>query len=233
MLTGMNEAEDRGVRVVVVDDSAFFRYELGSRLVRRGWQLVASVASGEEALKVVPLLQPDLVMMDVVMPGMGGMAAVRALRRRWPGLILMMSGQSDTGTAATWDALEAGANDFIPKPHADQTLDAMVRQIVDRYRALAPRGSEGPQPEKGTTFDKEPRTEGFKAIVIGASTGGPQALSFCWKLFGWLPAFRYSLYNTCPPALPVRSPNGWLIGWDTRFKSRLRKGTWCLGIRLR
>ena len=230
MLTGMNEAEDRGVRVVVVDDSAFFRYELGSRLVRRGWQLVASVASGEEALKVVPVLQPDLVMMDVVMPGMGGMAAVRALRRRWPGLILMMSGQSDKGTAATWDALEAGANDFIPKPHADQTLDAMVRQIVDRYRALAPRGSDGPQPEKGTTLDKEPRTEGFKAIVIGASTGGPQALSFLLETIRLAPRIPVLIVQHMPSGFtrsfaerladrlgyPVQEspPEGDLVPWD-------------------
>ncbi len=81
----MTTTQDPAMRVVIVDDSIFFRYQLTSRLTRAGWQVEATLPSGEEAVARIPALGPDLVLMDVNMPGMGGMEALRTLRRRWPG----------------------------------------------------------------------------------------------------------------------------------------------------
>lgn len=124
------------MRVVIVDDSPFFRFQLGSRFNRRGWRVAASLPSGEEAILKVPTLNPDLVLMDVMMPGIGGMDAVRTLRHRWAGPIVMMSAESDQGIHDTWRALDAGANDFIAKPSADQPIDVMVTAVMERFQTL-------------------------------------------------------------------------------------------------
>jgi two-component system chemotaxis response regulator CheB len=207
--------EKAPTRVVIVDDSAFFRYELGERLAGAGWQVVASLGSGEEAVRRVPQLNPDLVMMDVVMPGQGGMWAVKVLRRQWGGFILMMSGHSGTGAHATWDALEAGANDFIPKPHPDHSLDDMVALIIERVKAweqsqrrLSSAWAE-PDSEAIGGAAAEPRMVGLKAVVIGASTGGPQALSSLFTMISGPPKVLLLVVQHMPE------------GFTTSFAERL------------
>lgn len=172
----MNQSiPQHAARVFIVDDSSFFRYQLGARLSRRGWTVVQSVGSGEEALALVPTLGPDLVMMDVVMPGIGGIEAVRALRQKWSGPIMMMSAYS--AAKATFEALEAGANDFIAKPSREQSLETMVNEIIDRFSGLVGhKASPVLSPSRQIGRD-ELRTTGFRALVIGASTGGPRALA--------------------------------------------------------
>ncbi len=171
------------MRVVIVDDSIFFRYQLTSRLTRAGWQVEATLPSGEEAVARIPALGPDLVLMDVNMPGMGGMEALRTLRRRWPGPIVMMSALNEAGVRATWEALDAGANDFIAKPDLDRPLDEMVQQVLERGGGIASRHRAGSGPASRAHSREEVRTGNFRAVVIGASTGGPRALSHV--LAGW------------------------------------------------
>lgn len=146
----------------------------------KGWNVLGTVSSGEDALAQVPRLNPDLVLMDVVMPGMGGIAAVRKLRQDWAGIMIMISGYSQETTRAIWDALDAGANDFLPKPEGRNLLQ-MVDMITVRYQALShdalpdrKKGRQGDFPRAGQIRGWRRRLD---AVVIGASTGGPQTLS--------------------------------------------------------
>lgn len=164
----------RPTTVVIVDDSPFFRYQLAVRLNRRGWRVAASLTSGEEAVRQIPDIRPDLVLMDVVMPGLGGLEAVRQLRGRFAGPIVMLSAYSDRGIRDTWKALDAGANDFLAKPSHDQPLDDLVDQIAARLRALTHvRPAAVVEPLRKSAI----RTEGISAIVVAASTGGPKAIA--------------------------------------------------------
>lgn len=144
--------------------------------------------------------------MDVVMPGLGGMDAVRTLRHHWSGPIVMMSAQSDQGIRDTWRALDAGANDFIAKPSAEHTLDAMVDAIIQRFQAL-PRAI-GPSASPSLHAAKI-RVAGIRCIVIGASTGGPKALS---ELFSRL---------NVAPSIPIFIVQHMPAGFTRSFADRL------------
>lgn len=170
--------------VVIVDDSPYFRYQLGVRLTQRGWTVAASLPSGEEAVRQVAVIKPDLVLMDVVMPGMGGLEAVKQIRTLWPGPIVMMSAANARTLADTWQALEAGANDFIAKPNSDCPLDIMISTIIDRFSALGRWGHGSLLPESSWSSDEEVRSHGFGLLVIGASTGGPRALAYLFESLG-------------------------------------------------
>ncbi|MCY0878906.1 MAG: response regulator [Firmicutes bacterium] len=196
--------------VIVVDDSPFFRHVLASRLGRRGFQVAALLASGEEALTAIPRLNPDVVLMDVIMPGLDGLATVRQLRREWPGLIIMMSSHTERGVRATWDALDAGADDFLPKPEGNQSLDSLIDALSERVSQFAQRPvapTTALPLERGTV-----RTSGFRAVVVGASTGGPRALT---QLFTAL--------STGPRAPKLIVVQHMPAGFTTSFAARLQE----------
>ena len=203
------QKSDPPLRVVIVDDSIFFRFQLATRLTRAGWQVDATLPSGEEAIVRIPGLEPDLVLMDVNMPGMGGMEAVRTLRRRWKGPIVMMSAFNEAGARATWEALDAGANDFIPKLDAARPLDEMVQQVLERGGGMASRNRAAGEHDTRTRALGEVRTENFRAVVIGASTGGPRALSHI--LAGW----------QARPKIPVIIVQHMPAGFTRSFADRL------------
>ncbi|MCY0899716.1 MAG: response regulator [Firmicutes bacterium] len=197
--------------VVVVDDSSFFRYQLASRLSRRGFAVVASLASGEEALGEIPRLNPDVVLMDVIMPGIDGLETVRQLRRHWSGRIILMSSHTARGVRATWAALEAGADDFLPKPNLGQSLEVMVDALSERLQEMTRRVR-----ADSVESSEEPasvRVRGFRAIVVGASTGGPRALS---QLFSQLGGIR-------PPTPKLLVVQHMPAGFTTSFAARLEE----------
>lgn len=118
-----------GPRVLVVDDAAFMRLTLSGILTRNGFEVVGEAASAEEAVWLYPDLRPDMVLMDITMPGMGGVEGVRALRRLDPhAKIIMCSamGQRDL----VLQALAAGAQDFIVKPFNEDRLVGAIRRVL-------------------------------------------------------------------------------------------------------
>ncbi len=101
-------AADRDVAVLTVDDQACFRDVLRELIeATAGFALVGEARSGEEALSAVHSLSPDLVMMDVRMPGMGGVAAARAINVRHPRTAVVLISAEDPGLAPGIDALGA------------------------------------------------------------------------------------------------------------------------------
>jgi DNA-binding NarL/FixJ family response regulator len=102
------------MRLLIVDDHALLRQTLASYLTLRGYQIVGEAGSGEEALRLVAQLQPDLVLMDVRMPGMGGLEATRQLVAEHPGVrVVVLSGSSDE--EHLFAALQAGAQGYLTK----------------------------------------------------------------------------------------------------------------------
>ena len=173
------------VRVLVVDDSAFFRRRISEMLEKEGSiDVVGFAGDGLSAVREVKRLKPDVVTMDVEMPVMDGITAVRQIMTECPTSILMFSSLTQEGAKSTLDALAAGAADFIPK-QLDHSNDkqASIQALVKRVNALgrrrytssqmAARPASVPTP---APRHSEVRKGHYKLVIIGASTGGPMAI---------------------------------------------------------
>jgi two-component system chemotaxis response regulator CheB len=176
------------IRVLVVDDSAFMRKALATMLTGDPEiEVVGNARNGEEALELVRQLDPDVVTMDVDMPVMDGITAVRRIMAEAPRPILMVSSLTREGAEETLAAMEAGAVDFIPKAlsrvsleivHIEAELRAKVKAVA---RRRAPKVSAAPRPAPAPGIGPK----GVELIAIGVSTGGPPAVQ---RILAALPA---------------------------------------------
>jgi two-component system, chemotaxis family, protein-glutamate methylesterase/glutaminase len=177
-------------RVLIVDDAVVVRKTLSDAISREANLEVAGTASnGRFALTKYPLLKPDIVLLDIEMPEMGGLETVRRLReidRRVP--IIMFSTLTERGASATLEALALGATDYVMKPsNTDMagTLDTVSRELVPRIRALChlpepPAAAVAPDLWAAPIVRRErkpPLLTPVQVVAIGVSTGGPDALA--------------------------------------------------------
>ena len=129
------------VRVLIVDDSVVVREILKQMLESDpGIRVVGMAANGGEAVELTARLKPDLVTMDLVMPGMGGMEATERIMAYHPTPVLFFSSFIDQeGQCSRLDALAAGALDIMAKPTLmpDQHWEAMAAPLVRKVKALA------------------------------------------------------------------------------------------------
>ncbi len=182
-------AEDNRIRVLIVDDSVVVRLMLQQLIHEDPLLMVAGAeASGHAALNKLDALRPDVVILDVEMPGMSGVETVAAIRTRAPRLpVIMFSSYTEDGAAVTIEALSRGASDFVMKPAQTASADAaatLVReQLLSKIKALGKvRRRQTPMP----TFDAEdssssswiisPKRSPIEIVCLAASTGGPEAL---------------------------------------------------------
>jgi two-component system chemotaxis response regulator CheB len=182
------------IRVLVVDDSAFMRTAL-SRMIssESGLEVAATASSGSEALDKIASLDPDVVTLDVEMPGLDGLQTLRYIMMQFPRPVIMVSAVTEKDADNTFNALAAGAFDYVPKQLSANSLDIQhIRSdLVTKIRAAAQsRKSDSPavlerkppQPSHPETRDKLSLTT--PAIVaLGTSTGGPKALLEILPLF--------------------------------------------------
>ncbi|HGX91949.1 MAG TPA: chemotaxis response regulator protein-glutamate methylesterase [Candidatus Tenderia sp.] len=178
------------VRVLVVDDSGFFRKRLTEILsADKHIEVIGSAADGKEAIEQVKQLKPDVVTMDIEMPVMDGITAVRRIMESVPTPVLIFSSFATEGAKATFDALDAGAVDFLPKRIEDISRDRETarRQLCARVRLIGARGLAHKQVMPAKMAAKRvvhrsppvasvPRRGKYKLLAIGTSTGGPVAL---------------------------------------------------------
>lgn len=130
------------IRVLVVDDSSFFRRRLTEIIAADPEMIVAGTANnGREAVERALELKPDVITMDVEMPVMDGIQAVREILKTQRIPILMFSSLTHNGAKATLDALEAGATDFLPKKFEDIARDKAdaIELLRQRIKAVAKR----------------------------------------------------------------------------------------------
>jgi two-component system, chemotaxis family, protein-glutamate methylesterase/glutaminase len=187
----------RKLRVLVVDDSAFNRKLIGEIISSiEGCAVVGKAADGEEALRMLGALEPDLVTLDLEMPKMDGFSFLRFMMARRPTPVIVVS--SHSAKYNVFRALELGALDFVAKPGAapgvrlEEVREQLV-QKVELVRQLQP--TQSPQPPRGTVstlLRTVPRDDSRplphqdtpkKLLVLVSSTGGPSVLV---DLFTWL-----------------------------------------------
>jgi len=180
------------IKVVVVDDSAFMRKALSTMLAKDPEiEVVATARDGEEGLEMIRRHQPDVVTMDIEMPRMDGLTALRHVMMEMPRPVLMVSSLTTEGAEATLKAMELGAVDFIPKQLSKVSLDivkieddlrAKVKLIAHRRmghltRAIPAAKGRVTAAERPTRPAVRPTgTPRRDVVAIGVSTGGPPAV---------------------------------------------------------
>jgi len=175
------------IRVLVVDDSAFFRYQLSNILsAHEKIEVVGTAGDGKAGVEAARELKPDVITMDVEMPVMDGISAVKQIMSEVPTSILMLSSYTYSGAEETLDALQAGAVDFIPKQgngtsnNVEKLSTMLVQKVlaVSRHRVLksARLATARRVPSKSRESPLIARPGGYDLVVIGASTGGPIAI---------------------------------------------------------
>jgi two-component system, chemotaxis family, protein-glutamate methylesterase/glutaminase len=178
-------ASAKKIRVVVVDDSMFMRAVVAKLLRRDGrFEVVGEAKHGREAVDAAADLRPDVMTMDVNMPVMGGVDAVREIMRHAPVPVVMLSAHTSRGATATVEALAAGAVDFISKPSGEVSADISLvgEELVSKLlMASDARPRQVTPPRRAAPKGRLPAVtwspEGPRVVVIGISTGGPAALS--------------------------------------------------------
>ncbi len=172
------------IRVLVVDDSAFMRFAISQQLNQdEQITVVGAAPDGREALRQIPLLLPDVITLDVEMPRMDGLTALREIMRLYPRPVLMFSSLTQQGAAQTLEALNLGAVDFIPKPQNRVDIRAAMSEMSAKIKAAAqarvrtsPPAPAFAAPAESTPKSLRPYDKIAPLLCIAASTGGPRAL---------------------------------------------------------
>lgn len=126
------------LKVLVVDDSSLMRRLLTRLLEATGdFRVLDTAADGEEAVKKICALRPDVVSLDLEMPVLDGLGVLRQVMRRCPVPVVMLSTHTTKGARATMQALSLGAVDFVAKPERPGFLDVMVAELALKLKTAA------------------------------------------------------------------------------------------------
>lgn len=118
-------------RIMIVDDAAFMRMMLRDILTRHGFEVVAEAENGVVAVEMYKEKRPDLVTMDITMPEMDGVTALKAIKKIDPNAqVVMCSAMGQQGMVI--EAIQSGAKDFIVKPFQEERVVEAVKKILGR-----------------------------------------------------------------------------------------------------
>jgi len=181
--------KQRPINVLVADDSAFMR-KIISDIVKnqQDMVLVSTARNGEDALKKIKLYNPDVVTLDVEMPELDGLAALKVIIKEHPLPIIMVSTHTSKGSETTIEALTEGAVDFVTKPSLlkgegieefSEVLPQKIRNAAGASLPLRHHIIPSSKPLSDSSKIEKIKAEGRIvrcAVAIGASTGGPKAI---------------------------------------------------------
>jgi two-component system, chemotaxis family, protein-glutamate methylesterase/glutaminase len=168
------------ISVLIVDDSLFVR-SLVSQILQADPDIacVETASSGADALRRIPRMRPDVVTLDLSMPGGDGLTTLKRIMHQYPTPVVILSAYSKADADITIQCLEAGAIGFVLKPSGELSLDMhtvaerLLKEIkeaaqvdVEKLKCLV----------RGPPVAAPPSTQRGHMVVIGASTGGPQTL---------------------------------------------------------
>ena len=182
-MSAHSSAFTKPIRVVVADDSAFMRRLITDALTERGAQVVGVGRDGDEALELCALHRPDVLSLDLAMPGRNGIDVLKELRRIGsPVAVVVVSAFSPAHGAHAVDALAEGAVELVAKPTGAALAASFFGELYDKM-CLAAISRRPRQPITAAAPSARPapalrRAGGPKrAVVIACSTGGPKALA--------------------------------------------------------
>lgn len=187
---------DSMIRTLIVDDSAFMRMAIRSMLASSpDIKIVGDACNGKEAIEKSKTLHPDIVIMDVNMPVMDGLTAVKTIMNTDPVPIIMFSTLTAEGSKEALEALHLGAVDFVTKSESHQEISKVESEIIEKIKSIH---SSNPNILRLLNMRKfkgeivrgkwKPPGEDL-GILIGSSTGGPSSLEqVIPRLSGDLPA---------------------------------------------
>ncbi|GAB4141500.1 MAG: chemotaxis response regulator protein-glutamate methylesterase [Ignavibacteriales bacterium] len=180
------------IRVVIVDDSAFMRKSLSMMLEGDdSITVIGTARDGIEGYELVKKEKPDLVTLDIEMPRMDGLTALKKIMKDCPTSVLMVSSLTTEGAEATLKAMEYGAVDFISKEMSFVSIniakikDDLIRKVksivlhkrsVERIRRIQSNFERKTTVPDSSNFNKNIPSLDYKAIALGISTGGPLSL---------------------------------------------------------
>lgn len=122
------------LRIMIVDDDSLVALSLRSQLEALGHRVVAEASNGKEAVRLAQSVDPDLILMDIKMPEMDGLAASRAIMHERPVPIVLLTSYSDPALIAEAD--EAGVQAYLVKPVDEAELRPAIQLAISRYRQL-------------------------------------------------------------------------------------------------
>ncbi len=180
----------RPVRVLVVDDSALMRKLIPKILEQdNSIEVVGTAMDGHFALKKIEDLAPQVVTLDLEMPGLNGIDTLKEIMRHWRVPVIVVSSHSTAGASITLKALALGAFDFVAKPRdVSARMPEIADELIKKIHAAAQSAGMQTQFLPGETLGKQPSklppVAPTHIVAIGVSTGGPNALQY---LFSQLP----------------------------------------------
>ncbi len=173
------------VRVLVVDDSALMRKLIPQILQSdSSIQVVGTAMDGIFGLKKIEELKPQVVTVDLEMPGMGGLDMLKEIMRHHRVPVIVVSSHSLEGASVTLKALSLGAFDFVAKPvDVAARMPEIAHELISKIKAAAQSRGIAVTPATATDFkivkaDYEQGVPASRVVAIGISTGGPQALQY-------------------------------------------------------
>ncbi|MDA8017095.1 MAG: chemotaxis-specific protein-glutamate methyltransferase CheB [Thermoanaerobaculia bacterium] len=192
-MTSSQRNSRRKIRVAVVDDSTFIRKAI-TRMLQEEADLtvVGSAGSGEELLTHLEEWAPDVVTLDLDMPGMGGLATLDRLTALGPLPVIILSTHSGKGAPLTIEALHRGATDFIDKQRYSLVDFGALRSVLlEKILQVTghPRGEVAQEPPptpitQASALEDDRRLGEYDIILLGASTGGPPVLQTILEVVG-------------------------------------------------
>jgi two-component system, chemotaxis family, protein-glutamate methylesterase/glutaminase len=183
------------IRILIVDDSAFMRMSIKNMLASNSdMKIVGDASNGKEAVEKSKSLHPDIIVMDVNMPIMDGLTAVKTIMDTDPVPIIMFSTLTLEGSKEALEALQLGAIDFVAKPESHHELSEVENELINKIKNIQKSNPNilrllNMRRFKGEVVRRKWKCSGDIGILIGSSTGGPSSLEqIIPRLPGDLPA---------------------------------------------